>query len=439
MLVVDTLSTRSGRTLEETGQTLPLNLAERSAYEEVDSTKTLEEAFKPTGFLANMVGSDDDEQRNRSGFARISSVFEPVVWYNRVDALHAGMHITSPSWKGLRARGSLGYSTGTGDWGYGGELRYNVRFSRGSWFNRTRFETGYRNNTLNIGTPSMYNMPVAGVLPLLGVQDYYDYYRNEQAWFSIGQTFRPLRSSLELRINHESHSSLDKNTNYSILGGNLQPENPEIVSGILRTGEIRLTLGGSQVPMGLAGQNGIQLAVEHSDPGLLGGDFNFTTYRASADIRIATFYRRRFLPNELDLHLMAGTYSGNLPVQRFSTVDGSMGLFRPFGTLRTLTNRPLMAPNYAFAFWEHNFRTVPFEMLGLYGVARRGIGIVVHGASGHTWQNGQSDLLRYAGKEGFHHEVGLSVNGIFSILRLDATMRLDQPGFTAGIGLARFF
>jgi hypothetical protein len=67
------------------------------------------------------------------------------------------------------------------------------------------------------------------------------------------------------------------------------------------------------------------------------------------------------------------------------------------------------------------------------------LGLVVHGASGRTWQNGESGLHRYAGPDGYHHEAGLSLNGIFGILRLDATLRLDKPGFTAGVGLTRFF
>jgi opacity protein-like surface antigen len=440
-LVVDTLSTKSGKSLEELGQPLPLDAAEKTAYEEVDSTKSLEDAFRPTGFLANLITTDDEDenQGGRSLFGRLTSRFEPVLWYNRVDALHAGAKYSSPAWKGLRADASLGYSLGSEDWGYGTGLSLTLPYQPGSWYGRTRFESGYKNNTTNIGGKSTYPMGVTGILPLFGARDYFDYFRNEQAWFSIEQSVRPLRSTLTLRMNHEKHSSVVKNTSFSIPGGHIQPDNPVIEDGTLNSAEIRFRLGENSSPLGIAGRNAIQVIVEHSSPGLAGSDFEFTSWRAEADIRIPTFFRRRFIPNTMDVRLMAGTFTGSMPVQRMVSIDGSLGLFRPFGTLRSLTNRPLMASDYAFAFWEHNFRTIPFEILGMYGLARRGIGIVIHGASGHIWQNGQSPGLRYAPDDGFYHEAGLSVNGIFGIFRLDATMRLDQPVFTAGIGFARFF
>ncbi|MFN2374032.1 MAG: DUF5686 family protein [Cyclonatronaceae bacterium] len=439
MLVVDTLSTMSGKSLEELGQPLPLTLAEKIAYEEVDSTKTLEEAFRPTGFLAGMVTTGDDEPRQRSGLGRFSSGFEPVLWYNRVDAFHLGAGYETPRWKGLRARASVGYSTGSEDWAYGGQLGYSSPVNGFFGTGRTRFETGYRNNTATIGETGTYSMSVAGILPLFGTRDYYDYFRNEQVWFGMEQRVRRLRSTISLRINHEIHSGTEQTTSYSIPGGYIQPENPVIEGGTLRSAEIRLNVGDTPVPFGVVGQNNLQITVEHSDPDLFGGNFDFTRYSLNAAARIPTFYKRRLIPNALDLQLMAGTYSGELPVQRFATVDGSMGIFRPFGTLRSLTNRPVMAPQYAFLFWEHNFRTIPFEALGMYGVARRGLGLVVHGASGRTWQNGESGIHRFAAPDGYYHEAGLSLNGIFGILRLDATLRLDEPGFTAGIGLSRFF
>ena len=56
---------------------------------------------------------------------------------------------------------------------------------------------------------------------------------------------------------------------------------------------------------------------------------------------------------------------------RVRTVDGSLGFFRPFGGLRTLDGYPYEGEKYLGLFWEHNFRTVPFEILGLRGLARR--------------------------------------------------------------------
>ena len=58
-------------------------------------------------------------------------------------------------------------------------------------------------------------------------------------------------------------------------------------------------------------------------------------------------------------------------------------------------------------FWEHNFRTVPFEHLGAWGLVRRGMRLIVYGASGHTWHEGITSTLRST--PGWHHEVGASL------------------------------
>ena len=192
----------------------------------------------------------------------------------------------------------------------------------------------------------------------------------------------------------------------------------------------------------MTGRRRLALTVEHSSPDGLTSDFDYTRYAVVFDWRQNTFYTRRLLPNTLDLRLVAGTASGDLPIQRAFTVDASMGVFRPFGALRTLTGFPYEGDEVLALFWEHNFRTVPFEVLGLRSLAQAGYNILVFGGHARTWE---SDNLRFQspvfvpGTDGFHHEIGVSISGLFSLLRLDFAKRLDAGGFTVGIGTARLF
>ncbi len=103
---------------------------------------------------------------------------------------------------------------------------------------------------------------------------------------------------------------------------------------------------------------------------------------------------------------------------------------------------PYEGERYAALFWEHNFRTVPFELLGIPALTNRGIGLILHGAHGRTWISASrlaslTHTPRY--QDRVHHELGLSVNGLLSLFRLDLTWRLDAPGFFAGIAYARLF
>ncbi len=117
-----------------------------------------------------------------------------------------------------------------------------------------------------------------------------------------------------------------------------------------------------------------------------------------------------------------------------------MGMFDPFGTFRTLRNLPIRVRDMRAVFWEHNFRTVPFEMV-VSGLARRGSGSSLR-RIGRTWIS-RSDLaeLGYTPRyqDGVRSEIGVSLNGIFGLLRVDATKRIDANGMFAGVGLARLF
>ncbi|MEX0748214.1 MAG: hypothetical protein WD275_09465, partial [Rhodothermales bacterium] len=57
-----------------------------------------------------------------------------------------------------------------------------------------------------------------------------------------------------------------------------------------------------------------------------------------------------------------------------------------------------------------------------------------------TWLSERlQDEMGYPGAapDSFHHEIGISLSGVFGLFRIDATRRLDEPGFTMGIGVAR--
>src|SRR5699024_1445102 len=67
-------------------EVVPLSSAEEEAYATIDSTATLEEAFKPTGFLARLA---DDEDDNSGGFeffeftSHIPGSLTPNLRFNR--------------------------------------------------------------------------------------------------------------------------------------------------------------------------------------------------------------------------------------------------------------------------------------------------------------------------------------------------------------------
>jgi hypothetical protein len=222
----------------------------------------------------------------------------------------------------------------------------------------------------------------------------------------------------------------------------VQRPNPAIDEGNLRSLTFRITHDEELGPAVIMGERRLQVYVEHSRPGLTGSDFDFTQVRFHAVWRIKTFFARRMMPNTLDVTLVGGTTTGTLPVQRFGHLDASLERWHNPGTFRTLHANPYEGEHYFGAFWEHHFRTLPFEYLGWDALVKRNIGIIVFGGHGRTWiSDDRLSLLTFTPQyvDRFHHEVGVSINGLFGLLRVDFAKRLDTSGFTIGFGIARIF
>jgi len=118
-----------------------------------------------------------------------------------------------------------------------------------------------------------------------------------------------------------------------------------------------------------------------------------------------------------------------------------MGAFSPYAVFKTQVNRPIEGENYFGVYWEHHFRTVPFELLKIDWLVDQQIGLIVHGASGRTWISDETlKTLNYNFnyQDSFRHEVGVSINGILHWFRVDFTQRLDKQDFSVGVSMLRW-
>jgi hypothetical protein len=223
------------------------------------------------------------------------------------------------------------------------------------------------------------------------------------------------------------------------LFGNHEPrrDNIAIEAGTLQS--IRFELGYHVQPQnyGFAGNRQIRFINEFSGESI-GSDFSFTRHTVKIDWNVDTFYQRRLFANNLDLHLTAGTSTGELPLQRFGAIDGSMNRFTPFGSLKTRNSLPYEGNRFWLATAEHNFRTIPFELLGLTYPVEKGWGLILFGGAGYADAVGDyPDTLLTS--DGIHSEIGVSLNGILGLVRLNVAKRLDRPGSFVGFSVARYF
>ena len=416
---------------EHTQVLIPLTQREDSAYQQLDSTETLEKAFKPSGVLARLAHEDEDgSKKDTTWIDKYLPGYMPSVWFNRVDGLHAGIWLDREFLGRIKPRAYFAYKTGLKRWAYGGDLTILIGKHKRFWVKGAYLydsDTRYQSDT--------YSRLVASALPLLKMDDYFDYFWNESRMGEFGYYFQKIRTRINLGYHDELNSSLQKQTDFSFFGTANQRANPPIDEGRMQYVNVILNYGEeSYVPFGLVGQKRINLEIEQS----LGSRFNFTNYKFALDWYINTFLKRRIFPNALVVHLRAGTAAGHLPVQHLNIIDANFNVFQPFGVLRTLNVRPYEGDRYLFFAWEHNFRSVPFELIHFMYPARKNIELIVHGGHGRTWMS-DSYTHQYLTPAHMHHEAGLSINRLFTLLRLDGSYRFDNRCFYFGLALSRFF
>lgn len=439
---------------------IPLSREEEQAYESLDSTATLEKAFMPKGFLTRFIDFDDDDDddvssgsssKERSGGrssakqskfkTEFLSKLSPMARFNRVDNFYGEINYAN-RFANRRVSTELygGYSTGYDELSYGAKVGWwpfsNRRYAASATYH---YGTKERYNS-DYFTPLMVSIPSA-----LGYADYFDYYHSKG--MKVGFGFRPKASwaaNTWLYYKYEEHSPLAGKTDFKFLGINQsQRVNPAIQAGTLSALELSWAKGEDKKAMGAIGANDISINVEHSS-GAIGSDWDYTRFKIDIYRRFETLYKRRFLPNTLDLRLNAGTYIGELPLQKNEALDVAHGVFTPFGVFKTKRFRPYEGASYAALNIEHNFRSVPFEMLGWRKAPKSGLGLIAFGGIGKTWIpdaqyaefNNSGYVPAVTGE--MHIEAGLSLTGIFNLFRADIAYRIDTPGFFVGIGLARF-
>ncbi len=422
---------------------VPLTQREADAYQNIDSTLTLEKAFKPGGVFGrgstvDFSFGEDGEGGSQTG--PIDTDVTPHIIFNRVEGLRIGADLgfESTGLTGVRFKAGLAYMTAIKDISYklGGGIFSgdDVRVGLDALYYKA-IEPRYQSEP--------FSEVANTVLTLFGRKDYYDYFLNESLAFKSTLELRNYQSRIGLGYNIEQHRSYARQTSYDLVGRKeLQPPNPSIREGDLRSITASVVLNDNGNVLSVTGSKSLRFDVEHSSPSIGESDFDFTVARATLDWRFNTFGRRRLIPQSLDVRLTGSTHRGTVPAQKLQIVDASNGIYTPFGSLRAGGVRPFEGDNTVAIFWEHNFRTSPFELIGAWSLARSGITLSVFGGHGRTEiSNNALQGLTYSPRliDGWYHEAGLSIGGLVGILRLDVAKRIDSSGFSVGVAAARLF
>ncbi len=375
---------------------------------------TLREALPPVGVAqAPRVAASLSEQP-QFVWPLIWGV-EPWVQFNRVDGYLAG----------------AGYAVDRGRWSAGGRL------AKSTGDNGTRFAARYSRHVGNrlktmwaVGReiapqrPSrIYSLALNSAASHAGSGDYFDYYWKWWSRARASVSFPKVRIGAGLRA--ESHLSSEQSVQRAWPLNNSFRSNPPVTEGYWWIAELSVHTGDPWQPFRMGPTHHAEARLEYA---LTADAPSYGRYEVWLDSHLKTLLRRRPRPMILAIRSMAIRTSGALPAQGLVVIEGTMGPVAALGVLRSLRSARLVGHHAAGFFWEHDFRTVLWEVLRLRPLYERQTGVTLGGGHARTWPGT------------IHHEVSLSVTEVFgSPFRVDVTRRLDHPGWHVSIGLSRMF
>lgn len=416
---------------------VPLSEAEERAFAEIDSTLSFAKALQPTGLLARFVTINDGAAPSGGGqpSRRLRWSIDPDVRYNRVEGAVLAADATARFGR-QRITLGLGYQT----------ARQDVAFSLSALrrLSETVFVGGdVHDNVGTVGRTIFVTPSTNSAAALISGEDYFDYVTQTGGQIWVGRWGQsapyPVVSGW---LAYDEYGPARVSTQTSLLG-DLDADNVSAGFEDVASAGVRVRVGQwtEGLPVGLSSQRGASVWVEGGQVwGIDLREAGRTYGRVEGEVRWAapTFLRRRLFTPMLHVRLAAGTASSDLPVGRSFGIDAQLAGVSSFGALRSRAGRLVLARQYALVAWEHDFRSIPFELLGWRGAAPRGVSLQIHGA--HAWADGAPGALNVEPSV-VHHEVGASLGLGYSIpVRLDVTYRLtDDPGVVVGIGLARLF
>ena len=452
---VDSVSVREDSLFTKFPDRVPLSEKEKKAHRDIDSTLTFRKAFPTTGPLSRWVnirlGSSRPTARshtsvgwrpsithgfqtgyNRVSMASMSATIRPGL-VNRSTGSRYELELRGGYSQGLDRRPyrvGLRYQWGKGNWGYiqiGHQAEVEERYQSYHYARSSGTVADFLRSNIFLRYFATNNG-----FTLLGFEDYYDYYWRESTDFEMIQTFWKRKAVLNFGFYDAKHTSLSKQTDFNILGRDkMQRLNPHIDEGRMRYIDFRFLFLRSLYKRVMA-------RIEWSSKDIFKSDFSYAKYELGFDWRIETFLRRRANPNVLDVRVTAGTFTGDLPVQRFGVLD----IWRPFtsfGTFKHLSDYPYEGEKYVGVYWQHNFRSALFEIFNMEYLARNGFEMILYGGSGRTWISKEKlNTLQYEPHvlDKFYHEVGISLS-FHRLIRVDATRRLDKRAFSIRASLSR--
>ncbi len=429
---------------------IPMTPEEIEDVVTLDPGKGLNRSFRPQGMLAGYtavaledVEEEPADERPERMLGTLYSGFDLA--FNRVEGIYLGLNRSMAPIRNVSVDARAGYGLGIDRPSYGAalEYRWGGLNAPSLWPHRGYVRLGFDQRFASQYASLTYSRFVNSATTYVGWPDYFDYYDRQKKFAEVGFRADRLRALVTAAFSREDHTSVEATRgDKGWLFGDRRRANSGIVDGRYDLMRIGLRIGEVPEVQMRAGGNGVYFSITRQADWGRSDVPSFTVYDMQGVVTLPTFHRRRAWPNTLAVRVHGRTYAGEAPRQFAGILDVSRRPIASFGAFKSLHGLPVKGRTLWSVYWEHDFSTSVFEYLNLWSLARRGVGITIHGAHGQALHNEglrDGDPLSFF-DDGVHHEVGFSMTHFFNVpIRIDVVKNLDQRRLVLGVGVTRRF
>jgi len=331
----------------------------------------------------------------------------PWVRYNRVDGTHIGAGTAFPYGRNNIISARIAQSLKIGRT----RASASLKTKRGrSWQTILSFE---RNSQPQNGT-LIHTEAMNSILSRIFAIDVYDWYWATKV--HAGAQYQTNWGRMTLTGTYTWMDSMQTSVTSPWPLTKTFSYNPSIITGQRQSIEFTFATGSSWQPYFIHPSKRLEVKIGFANSPHQQRDLRLSL---AGDYWVRTLMRRRPKPSTLSVRFLAGFVTNQAPKDRWHVVDGTMGPIGELGTLRSVRNHRWTGRRIAGAYWEHDFRSLLFELLQLRPLVDQNVSVRLGG--GHVYIDGR-----------WIHE------GTFSIarapVRIHLTRRMDHPSIFFGIG-----
>lgn len=412
---------------------IPLTVAEEKAYKDLDSTKKVVTQIKYKGLLRGVVTEavkNDNSENSGGNFLKYAAITFSYLKFsnNRVNGLLLGTRYeNSIITDALKFKIGLGYAFGREKI----EGTFLTSYRLESFFIdgivAGLFDEARQTQMLN-PYPDFLN----GINVLLGFEDQFNYYHSRG--FSLG-FWKRIKNNISTNAEfiYDEQKFLREMKYQSVFNTHREVRiNPSIIEGKDNRISFDLLWGTSPYTYMPIQKDGLIAQFDISNP-LFGSIFNYKRFKVSFQISTKTIYDELFSAPYFLFGFESGFVFGDFGPQHTITPTSALNFYSPFLSFKTLKTYEYVGDKFISISAEHNWRTIPFQSLGLTFLADLNIDIITGINLLKIWN--ESNYFTNNTRNSIFWEGYFSLARILGIGRVDFSYGANKR-FVVRLGLA---